>query len=134
MSDDTQVIFSPSAPFVDARGELQQLIAAPFQSALVMRSVKGAIRGNHYHHTDYHYCWLQHGGLVYAHRPVGETAPPRQWRITPGQIFYSPPLYEHVMHFTADSVVVVFARNAREMAHYEEDIVRIAPLPVTLPP
>lgn len=134
MPDAIPVIRAPGAPFVDARGEIQPLIAAPFQSALVMTSVTGAIRGNHYHYTDYHYCWLQSGGLIYAHRPVGDTAPPQEWRITPGQIFYTPPLYEHVMCFTADSVVVVFARNTREMANYEEDIVRIAPLSVTMPP
>ena len=134
MPDDVQVIYSPSAPFVDARGELQQLIAAPFQSVLVMKSVKGAVRGNHYHHTDYHYCWLQSGSLLYAHRRAGDTAPPQEWRIRPGQIFYTPPLYEHAMYFTADSIVVVLARNAREMAHYEEDTVRIAPLPMTQRP
>lgn len=124
-ADDVQVIFSPRVPFVDDRGEIQNLIDAPFTSAAVIRSVKWAVRGNHYHKTDYHYCWLQSGKMVYLHRPVGSTAAPQQWVIEPGQLFYTPPLYEHAMHFTEASVLFVFARNNREMVNYEADTVRI---------
>lgn len=127
------IILRPGETFRDHRGELRHLLDAAFGSALVMTSVKGAIRGNHYHHTDYHYCWLQRGGLIYAHRPVGSSAAPREWVIQPGQIFYTPPRYEHVMYFIAASTVVVLARNPRTMARYEEDTVRIAPLPVPRP-
>ena len=115
-------------PFVDARGMILNLIDAPFTSAAVIRSVKGAVRGNHYHKTDYHYCWLQSGGMILYQRRVGDPHPPQRWVITPGQIFYTPPLYEHAMHFTEDSVMLVFARNNREMANYEADTVRVAPL------
>lgn len=124
-------ISMPPVPFVDERGEIQNLIEAPLGSAVVIRSVKGAVRANHYHKTDYHYCWLQKGGLIYAHRPVGSTAKPEQWTIKPGQIFYSPPMVEHVMVFTEESVFFVFARNNRNTADYESDIVRIPGLPVT---
>src|SRR3990167_1921268 len=101
-------------PFVDARGAIQNLIDAPFTSAAVITSVKGAVRGNHYHRTDYHYCWLQRGGMVLYQRRVGDTRQPQRWVIKPGQIFYSPQMYEHAMHFTKDSVMLVFARNNRE--------------------
>ena len=125
---DLQVIIPLRTPFVDERGEIQNLIDAPFTSAAVIRSVKGATRGNHYHKTDYHYSWLQSGGLIYSHRPVGDVTPPQKWVITPGQLFYTPPMYEHTMHFTADSVMLVFARNNRDMDHYEADTVRIPPI------
>jgi len=125
---DAHVIIPQPQPFVDERGAIQNLVEVPFGSALVITSVKGAVRGNHYHKTDYHYAWLQRGGLIYYHRPVGDTAPPKRWVITPGQIFYTPPMYEHAMHFTEDAVLIVFARNTRQMANYEEDVVRIPPL------
>ena len=115
-------------PFVDERGEIRTLLDVPFTSVAVITSVKGAVRGNHYHKTDYHYCWLQRGGLIYAHRPVGGTAPPQRWVITPGQLFYTPPQYEHVMVFTDESVVFAFARNNRAMANYEADTVRVPPI------
>jgi len=123
-----QVLFEPRTPFVDERGEIRNLLDVPITSIAVIRSVKGAVRANHYHKTDYHYCWLQAGSLLYAHRPVGSTAAPTQWRIRAGQIFYTPPMYEHVMRFTEDSVMLAFAKNNREMANYEADTVRIAPL------
>ena len=115
-------------PFVDARGEILNLIDAPFTSAAVIRSVKGAIRGNHYHKTDYHYCWLQSGGIVLYQRRAGDAKPPQRWIIKPGQMFHTPPMHEHAMHFTADSVMLVFARNNREMTNYEADTIRVPPI------
>lgn len=121
-------LVSQRSPFIDDRGVIQHLLDAPFASAVVITSVKGAIRGNHYHQTDFHYCWLQRGGLTYYHRPVGDSNPPQAWAIRPGQIFYTPPMYEHAMHFTEDSVMLAFARNSRETVHYETDIVRVPPI------
>lgn len=123
-----EVVIPQRAPFVDERGEIQNLIDAPFTSAAVVTSRKGAIRGNHYHKTDDHYCWLQRGGMIYVHRPCGDRHPPQRWVIEPGQLLYTPPRYEHAMQFTEESVMLVFARNNREMAHYEADTVRIPQL------
>lgn len=120
-----EVLVPLRPPFVDARGAIQNLLDLPLESVAVIRSVKGAVRGNHYHKTDAHYAWLYSGGLLYAHRPVGQAGAPAQWVITPGQLFYTPPQYEHVMVFTEDSILYVFARNNREMLNYEADTVRI---------
>ncbi len=122
------VIIPLRDPLVDPRGTIRNLLDQPLGSVAVITSVKGAIRGNHYHKTDAHYCWLQEGGLIYLQRPVGSTAPPQRWVITPGQLFYTPPGVEHAMHFTADSTFYVFGRNPRRMAEYEADLVRIPPL------
>lgn len=115
-------------PFADDRGAIHNLVDAPLTSAAVITSVKGAVRGNHYHRTDYHYCWLQEGAMVYYHRPAGRGGRVRRWRIKPGQLFYTPPGYEHAMEFTKASTLWVFARNNREMAHYEADTVRVPSL------
>ena len=123
-----QVLIPIRKPFVDARGEIRNLIDAPFTSAAVITSARGAIRGNHYHKTDYHYCWLQSGEMIYCHRPAGSTRRPIRWVIKPGMLFYTPPRYEHAMHFTKKSVLFVFARNNREMANYEADTIRIDPI------
>lgn len=128
MKESLEVIVPQRAPFVDARGEIRNLIDAPFTSAAVITSVSGAIRGNHYHKTDYHYCWLQKGRMIYLHRPMGNSHPPQRWVIEPGQMFYTPPLYEHAMHFTEDSILFVFARNNRHTENYEADTVRISPM------
>ena len=113
-------------PFVDERGVIQNLVDGAFGSVAVIESKKGAIRANHYHKTDFHFCWLQRGALICAHRPAGQTAPARRWTITAGQLFYTPPEYEHAMQFTEDSVMIVVARNHRGMADYEADTIRIS--------
>ncbi len=129
MSPDRDAVLVPiRPPFVDDRGEILNLLDVPVTSIAMIRSVKGAVRANHYHKTDDHYCWLQSGALIYAHRPVGSTEAPRQWTIKPGDLFYTPPMYEHVMRFTEDSVLFAFAKNARDMDHYEADTVRISPI------
>lgn len=125
MAEPPDVIIPLREPVTDERGQIQNLIDASFTSAAVIRSVKGAVRGNHYHKTDDHYCWLQSGGMTYLHRPVGATGAPQRWTIKPGQLFYTPPLYEHAMVFTEDSVMLVLARNNREIANYEADTIRV---------
>ena len=118
------------APFNDDRGTIQNLVDLPLGSASVIRSKKGAVRANHYHKSDFHYSWLQSGKMIYAHRPVGSKELPEQWVIQPGQLFYSPPMHEHVMVFLEDPVLFVVARNNRKSASYESDTIRIPPLPV----
>ena len=128
VADAHRVLIPTRPPFIDDRGQIQNLIDVPVTSIAVITSVKGAVRANHYHKTDYHYCWLQRGRLLYAHRPAGATTPAERWEITAGQIFYTPPMYEHVMQFLEDSVFLAFSKNNREMPNYEADTVRIAPL------
>lgn len=123
---DPQAILVPQRqPVVDPRGTILNLIDVPLSSAAVITSVKGAIRGNHYHKTDAHYCWLQKGRMIYYQRPVGDSAHPTRMVIHAGQLFYTPPMHEHAMYFTQASVMFVLARNSRTMANYEADTIRI---------
>ena len=123
-----RVIIPVRKPFMDDRGEILNVLDRSVTSVAIIRSVKGAVRANHYHKTDFHYCWLQSGGLIYYHRPVGSRKPPERWVIKPGQLFYTPPKHEHMMKFTKPSVLLVLSKNSRTMAHYEADTVRVAPL------
>src|SRR5260221_10659080 len=120
------VLVPTPPPFVDERGAIQNLAEGAFGSALVITSRAGAIRANHYHKTDYHYCWMQSGRVIYYERPVGSTAAPEAITIGPGQVFYTPPMHEHAMRFLEESVMLCFARNSRAMEHYEADTVRVA--------
>ena len=113
-------------PFIDARGKIQPLVDEIMRSAVMIESKAGSIRANHYHKTDWHYCWMQTGTVDYYHRPVGSAEPPEHFSIEEGQMFYTPPLYEHAMKFTSESVMWCFARNPRTMDDYESDTARIA--------
>ena len=63
------------APHVDDRGEIIPLVDAPMQSAVMITSKKGTVRANHYHKTDWHYCYVVSGRIAYYHRPTGTKTP-----------------------------------------------------------
>jgi hypothetical protein len=128
MPEKSSVIVALRPPFADERGSIQNLVDAAFTSVAVIRCVKGAVRANHYHKTDYHYCWLASGEMDYYHRPAGSSQPPARERIHAGQLFYTPAMTEHTMHFLQESVFYAFSRNNRETENYEADIVRIPSL------
>lgn len=120
-----EVIVPLEKPHRDPRGAIQKLIGFPIGSVHVITSKKGTVRANHYHKKDDHYCYLASGRMNYYWRPAGSTAKPKKVVIKPGQLFYSPPLVEHAMQFTADSVFYVFAKNRRKQSEYEADLVRV---------
>ena len=128
MAKTPSVIVSLRPPFVDERGSIQNLVDEPFTSVAVITCVKGSVRADHYHKTDYHYCWLATGEMDYYHRPAGSAEKPVLERIRAGQLFYTPAMTEHTMHFLQDSVFYAFSRNNRETENYEADIIRIPSL------
>jgi len=122
----SDIICPPLPTFRDDRGEIQTLLeGVPFSSVLRISSRKGAIRANHYHKEDYHYCLLESGRMEYYERPVGSAESPTCVMIQPGQVFYTRSMVEHAMKFLEDSVFWCFSHNSRKQAAYESDTVRV---------
>lgn len=113
------------AAFSDARGSIQPLADEDMKSAVLISSKKGTVRANHYHKTDWHYCYVLSGSIQYYHRPRGSNLPPRQVTIKTGQLFFTPPLVEHAMVFPEDTVFICLGKNSRDQAAYEADIERV---------
>lgn len=120
-----QVIVPLDPPFVNGNGEIQNILLERFTSAAVIRSVPGAIRANHYHKTDWHYSYLVSGEIWYFWRPLGAKSRPEAVRVKAGQMFFTPPLVEHAMVFPTESVFLTLAKNIRDTAHHEEDVIRV---------
>lgn len=112
-------------PFVDARGMIQPLVDVDMKSALMISSRKGTVRANHYHRTDWHYCYVIHGAIDYFERPVGSRRKPKKMRIAEGELFFTPPMVEHAMVFAEDTLFLTLSRNERSQKAYEEDLVRV---------
>ena len=121
----TGPIVSLKKPFVDTRGEILPLFESGFESAQIISSKAGAIRANHYHKSDWHYCYLLSGSMRYHHRPTGSNEDPEWCLVTAGQMIFTPPMVEHAMEFLEDTVFVNFAGNPRDQASYEDDLVRV---------
>ena len=120
-----EVILAMEAPFADSRGEIQPLVDRAMRSAVLISSKKGTLRANHYHKTDWHYCYVLEGRIEYHHRPHGSDAAPDTVIIEKGQIFFTPPMVDHAMVFLEDTLFLALGRNSRAQAVYEADVERI---------
>lgn len=122
------VIVPLEAPFADARGAIQPLVDVPMESCVLITSKQGTVRANHYHRTDWHYCYVLEGEIEYYERPHGSDAPPRKYLIGRGQMFFTGPMADHAMVFTKDTSFLTWGRNSRAQEVYEADVVRIPPI------
>lgn len=112
-------------PFADARGRIQPLVDLMMESAVLIESTKGSLRANHYHKTDWHYCYVLSGCIEYYHRKTGSDAEPECIVVKAGQMVFTPPLVDHGMKFPEDTVFLTLSRNPRDQESYEADVVRI---------
>ena len=113
------------APFEDARGGIQPLLERMMRSAMLIESKKGTVRANHFHKTDWHYCYMVSGEMEYYERPAGGAGKPRLIVARKGQMVFTPPMVEHAMRFTEDTTWVTLSRNPRDQSAYEADVVRV---------
>ena len=112
-------------PFVDERGGIQPLVDLPMKSCILISSKKNTIRANHYHKTDWHFCYVMEGSIDYYHRKVGDTNSPQLEKIKKGKLFFTPPMVEHAMVFHEDTVFLTLGGNSRIQSEYELDLVRV---------
>ena len=112
-------------PFVDARGAIQPLVDEMMKSAVMITSKKGSLRANHYHKTDWHYCYVVSGCIEYYHRPTGSAEEPECLIVKAGEMVFTPPMVDHGMTFPEDTTFLTLSRNPRDQASYEADVVRV---------
>jgi quercetin dioxygenase-like cupin family protein len=127
-TDPASAACEPIEPFKDDRGVIQPIVDAPVGGCAVITSRPGAVRANHYHKTDWHYCYVLSGRIRYRHRPVGSEESPATEEFGPGDVFYSPPMVEHSMEFLEETTFIVVSQLPRDHADYETDVVRVSDL------
>jgi len=121
----TEPLVTLEKPFVDVRGEIQPLVDLMMRSAVMIESKKGSLRANHYHKTDWHYCYVLSGAIEYYHRPTGSTEEPERLIVKAGEMVFTPPMVDHGMKFPEDTTFLTLSRNPRDQASYEADVVRV---------
>ncbi|MEL6977876.1 MAG: cupin domain-containing protein [Pseudomonadota bacterium] len=115
----------PIAPFIDERGVIQPIIDTDIGGCAIITSKPGAVRANHFHKTDWHYCYVISGSIKYFHRPVGADTSPETMIYGPGSVFYSPPMVEHAMEFLEETTFIVVSKLSRDHDDYENDVMRV---------
>ena len=126
MSGDNNPIIALKEPYQDERGVIQVLLNSDeLKSAVMISSKKGAVRANHYHTRDWHYCYVVSGSIEYYHRPTGSDAEPEKVLVKEGQLFYTPPMVDHAMVFPEDGVFLTLSGSNRDAASYDDEIVKV---------
>ena len=83
------------------------------------------MRANHYHKTDWHYCYVLSGEIEYYYRKTHTSIPKKKLIVKKGQMVFTPPLVDHAMVFNVETTFLTLSRNPRDQKSYEEDVVRI---------
>ena len=117
-------LVSLERPFIDARGSIQPLVDCLMKSAVLIESKAGSLRANHYHKTDWHYCYVISGCINYYHRKQGSKIKPELLIVDKEKMVFTPPLIEHCMKFPVDTIFLTLSRNPRDQDTYESDVVR----------
>tara|TARA_B100000900_G_C20491122_1_gene679598 strand:- start:163 stop:630 length:468 start_codon:yes stop_codon:yes gene_type:complete len=112
-------------PFIDKRGSIQPLVDLMMKSAVMITSKAGSLRANHYHKTDWHYCYIISGKIEYFHKKVDSPKKPELIIAKKGEMIFTPPLVEHCMKFPEDTIFLTLSRNSRDQETYEADVVRV---------
>ena len=112
-------------PFVDARGSIQPLVDLMMRSAVMIESKAGSLRANHYHKTDWHYCYVISGEIRYYYKDLKSDKKPDLLIVENGNMVFTPPLVEHCMKFNVDTLFLTLSRNPRDQETYEKDVVRV---------
>tara|TARA_B100000212_G_C27285455_1_gene494966 strand:- start:70 stop:525 length:456 start_codon:yes stop_codon:yes gene_type:complete len=112
-------------PFIDQRGVIQPLVDKIMKSAVMIHSKAGSIRANHYHKTDWHYCYVVSGEIEYYHRKTNSLETKKKISVKKGQMVFTPPMVDHAMVFNVDTTFLTLSRNFRDQKNYESDVVRI---------
>ena len=112
-------------PFIDQRGEIQPLVDKIMKSAVMIHSKAGSLRANHYHKTDWHYCYVISGEIEYYHRKTNSLETKKKIKVKKGQMVFTPPMVDHAMVFNVDTTFLTLSRNFRDQKTYESDVVRI---------
>ena len=111
-------------PFVDLRGSIQPLGDSIMKSAVMIHSKAGSLRANHYHKTDWHYCYVISGKIENYYKEINSDKIPELLIVEKGNMVFTPPLVEHCMKFPEDTVFLTLSRNSRDQETYESDVIR----------
>lgn len=107
-----------SDTFIDERGVIQDLLTEPIDAVTRIRTVKGAVRGNHVHHRTIQWTYILSGSLLVASGDSERVA-------APGDMLVDLPGVPHAWKALEDTDCLVFTQGPRSGADYETDTFRL---------
>jgi quercetin dioxygenase-like cupin family protein len=110
--------------FSDERGVIQDiLVNEQIDHVTMITTVKGVVRGNHYHKDTVQWLYLLSGKLKYlAQKGDGDVT---ARILLPGDLLTTPAMEKHAVIALEESVFFVFTKGPRGGMNYEKDTYRL---------
>lgn len=103
--------------FVDDRGRIQDLIG-PVDAVTLIRTVLGAVRGNHVHRRTTQWTYVLSGALLISQDGMEEV-------VEEGQMVVDRPGVAHAWLALEETDCLVFTKGPRSGSGYESDTIRL---------
>ena len=103
----------------DGRGVIEDLLVEQIDSVTRIRTLQGAVRGNHVHSETVQWTYVL-SGMLWA------TDGKHDFWVGPGEMVVDEPGSPHAWKATVDTDCLVFTRGPRSGANYEDDTIRLA--------
>jgi quercetin dioxygenase-like cupin family protein len=108
--------------FEDHRGVIEDLLQCPLDSVTEIVTLKGAVRGNHYHRKTTQWTYVVYGHLTAVARYADGTL---HRELRAGDLLEEPCGVPHAWQAREDTKVLVFTQGPRSGEDYESDTTRL---------
>jgi mannose-6-phosphate isomerase-like protein (cupin superfamily) len=116
--------------FTDERGYIQNVLEQPCGGVSIIVSYAGTSRSHHHHLRDAHWLLVLEGEMTYVERPTGSGDEPQRRTVRQGEMVFTDAMIDHSTYFPVDTKLLSMSRFERTHASHEQDVVRVAPLPI----
>jgi hypothetical protein len=111
--------------FEDARGEIRNLADGTIGDVAIISSNSGAIRANHFHHDDWHLCYLVSGEMEYFWSTSLDDRKFQSTIVKSKEMVFTPARTPHKIVFNENSIFLSISKLSRISENYERDTFKL---------
>jgi predicted SAM-dependent methyltransferase len=120
---------APLESHSDKRGSITDVFyQGGVDHVAVVKSKKGAHRGDHYHKETTQHILITQGTMEYYYAPFNNPGAVKCIKVGPGDMITTPPYEIHTLRFPTDNEFMVFSTGKRGGKDYESDTFRVSPI------
>ena len=108
----------------DARGEILSIVDEQVHNVSIITCNQGALRSNHYHHTDFHFMFVLEGEIDYFFKDLNSDEI-HYLKVRTGDNIFTPDNEIHATYFPVKTRLIVSSKFPRDQETYEKDTVRV---------
>ena len=109
----------------DDRGDILSIVDEAVNNVSIITCNPGALRSNHYHHTDFHFMYVLEGEIDYFFKDIGSEEV-SYLKVRAGDTIFTPDNEIHATYFPIKTRLIVSSKFPRDQATYEKDTVRVS--------